>query len=672
MRIAKTTPEVGQATSAAARKDALLRHWNNYELRQSYIPSRHSSFLCRALSGYNNVLARGFILVIVAVFALRLPFLNQAIQGDDVFYLTGARHAQIEPLHPKNVEFPLSGKMVSMQGHTHPPFNVWYLGLILLLVGDVREPAFHLAYIPFSLMAALSCYALARRWTPRPLAATMLFIATPAFVINGTSLEADLPLLGLWMASMACFISASEQRSPGRLAGAMILMALAAMDAYQSVLLLPICGLYLWCFSNRWAPAWAALLTTPLIITLYQAFERMTTKAVPLAALAGNFQKYALQTLHNKMFNAAALTIHLGASVSSFTLGFFVSRIALPFLLGVTLLAFCIWTMRRSEPERRFLAGWILIYFTAALVLFFAGSARYLLPLAAPLAILLSRLPYPRILTWAVAANLVVSLALASANYQHWEAYRSIAKEFESQTKDKRVWVNNDWLRHYFEANGALPILESQSVQPGEIVVSSKLGYPVPFATGGGTRVAMREWQVKPSLPFQLIGLDAHSGYSTVEKGFESFGLVVEKPVDIVTAEIIVEKKASLSYVNMGAPESESQIAGGFYHIEDGRWRWMSGKGTVLLKREPNQTEIALSYALPDILPGKNIELFVDGQLVHQVTLKGPGPGQIKAHLPPFTTPQISVSVTIDKVFSPPNDQRNLGLIVQSIRLLQN
>ena len=615
------------------------------------------------------MLVRGFIFVIAAVLALRLPFLNQAIQGDDIFYLAGAKHAQIEPLHPKNVDFPLSGKMVSMQGHTHPPFNVWFLGLILWLVGDVKEPVFHLAYIPFSLMAALSCYALARRWTQRPLLATMLFMATPAFVINGTSLEADLPLLGLWMASMAVFVSASERSSKAWLAGAMILMALAAMDAYQSILLLPICGLYLGCFKKRWTPTWVALLTTPVTIALYQAFERMTTKAVPLAALAGNFQKYALQTLHNKMFNAAALIIHLGAGVSSFTFGFLVSRIVLPFLLGLALLAFCVWTMRRPEPERKFLAGWILLYFAAALVLFFAGSARYLLPLAAPLAILLSHLPFPRLLTFAVAGNMAVSLALAAVNYQHWGAYRAIAKDLELQTRDKRVWVNNDWLRHYFEANGALPILEGQSVQPGEIVVSSKLGYPVPFTTGGGVRVALREWQVNPSLPFQLIGLNAHSGYSTVEKGFESFGFSVETPVDIVTAETIVEKKAAYPYVNMGSPESESQIAGGFYHIEDGRWRWMSGKGTVLLKREPEQTEIAIKYALPDILPGRNIELFINGHSFHKVTLPGPGAGELKANLPPFTIPQISVSVTIDKVFTPVNDQRNLGLIVEAIKL---
>jgi len=36
------------------------------------------------------------------VLLIRLPFLNQAIQGDDHIYLTEASHALIDPLHPDN------------------------------------------------------------------------------------------------------------------------------------------------------------------------------------------------------------------------------------------------------------------------------------------------------------------------------------------------------------------------------------------------------------------------------------------------------------------------------------------------------------------------------------------------------------------------------------------
>ena len=41
-------------------------------------------------------------IILGLVLLIRLPFLNQAIQGDDHIYLTEAAHALIEPLHPNN------------------------------------------------------------------------------------------------------------------------------------------------------------------------------------------------------------------------------------------------------------------------------------------------------------------------------------------------------------------------------------------------------------------------------------------------------------------------------------------------------------------------------------------------------------------------------------------
>ena len=172
-----------------------------------------------------------YISVAALVILLRLLFVNQAIQGDEIYYLAGAQHAQIEPLHPNNTEYAFLGKMVEMRGHPHPPFNASYLGLLLWLFGDIREVPFHLAYIPFSLMAALSCLAIAIRWTTRPLLATLLFIATPAFVINGGSLESDLPLLAFWMVAIATFLSAVESRSLVKLTLSAVAMFFTAMTS---------------------------------------------------------------------------------------------------------------------------------------------------------------------------------------------------------------------------------------------------------------------------------------------------------------------------------------------------------------------------------------------------------------------------------------------------------
>ena len=114
-------------------------------------------------------------IVLALVLALRLPFLKQAIQGDDVYYLYGAEHAQIEPLHPTHVSYVFLGEVADMRGHPHPPLNVWILGALLAAIGDVREVPFHFAYIGFSLIAAAAMLWLARRFVPEhAMAATVL------------------------------------------------------------------------------------------------------------------------------------------------------------------------------------------------------------------------------------------------------------------------------------------------------------------------------------------------------------------------------------------------------------------------------------------------------------------------------------------------------------------
>ena len=100
-----------------------------------------------------------------------------------------------------------------------------------------------------------------------------------------------------------------------------------------------------------------------------------------------------------------------------------------------------------------------------------------LLPIAAPVAILASRLP-TRWLAVAFALQLALGLELARVNYQHWDQYRRFAA---SLPKEPRTWVNAEWgLRYYLETQGALPIARDQALTPGDIVVTSELALPIP------------------------------------------------------------------------------------------------------------------------------------------------------------------------------------------------
>ncbi len=340
--------------------------------------------------------ARDLLIVALFVLALRLPFLNQAIQGDDVYYLAEAQHAQIEPLHPKHVEYAFMGRLVDMRGQPHPPLNAWFLALLMATLKDISEIPFHAAYILFSLIAAFSALALARKFSPHPLAATILFMATPAFVINGNSLESDLPFTAFWLLAIAVYIQAVDQRSLRLLVASSIAMGLAALAAYQAVFLIPILFLY----GRKWRAAAFATLTAPVVLAAWQIFERLGTGAFPATVVAGYMQSYALQALAQKLKSATALTGHLGWIV--FPSLWLPPLTAIPVAIGAALYdpsplfwgsvavgaGILIWCARNW---RDFLAQWVLIFFAGALVVFFAGSARYLLPIALPIAILATR-----------------------------------------------------------------------------------------------------------------------------------------------------------------------------------------------------------------------------------------------------------------------------------------
>src|ERR1035441_7398590 len=249
-----------------------------------------------------SVTPRQWVLVLGLVLLIRLPFLNQAIQGDDHIYLTEASHALIDPLHPDNTSYVFQGEEVDLRGQPHPPLDGWVLAGLIAVFGGVKEIPFHAAYMVFSLIAAWSMWSLARRFSPHPLWAALLFVAVPAFVVNGNSLETDLPFLAFWMAAVALFVATpplsdvrgsersripSRERKRAVAALSALCLALAALTAYQSVLLTPILAVYVWLFHRRSRARWLILLVPPFMVVAWQLFERLSTGALPAAVLNG-------------------------------------------------------------------------------------------------------------------------------------------------------------------------------------------------------------------------------------------------------------------------------------------------------------------------------------------------------------------------------------------------
>jgi hypothetical protein len=594
---------------------------------------------------------------------MRLPFLTQPIQGDDPYYLFGAQHALVDPAHPSHARYIFQGEVVDMRGHPHPPLNAWILAGLLAIFGDVYEVPFHAAYLVFSVISAIGMWSLARRFADWPLGATLLFLSVPAFIVNGTSLEADLPFLAFWMAGIALFVA-------GRWTIAAIALALAAMTAYQAIVATPILMVYCWLHARRSRTAWAVSLTPIIVVAAYQAFERATSGALPATVLAGYFSTYGLQQLANKLKNAAALTAHAGwivfpalaalafrsqwiIGILAVGVGFFIDPNPLfwvSFGIGALAVAWCF----TRKPD--FLTAWVAIFFAAALVIFFAGSARYLLPMAAPLAILVSK--ERRWVIPAFCANAALGLCLASVNYQHWDGYRQVAVNLRKELAEKRVWINGEWgLRYYLEADGALPLARTQAVQDGELVVSSALALPFPVTA---PTAPVLERDIRCTLPFRLIGLNSKSGYSTASAGFRPFDISFD-PIDRVRVDAILERKPVLSYLPMSAPEAQSQVVSGVYQLE-GEWRWTSGRSVILLKPPAAPAPLEIKIFIPETAPARKITIALDNTVIHEQSFSASGTYTVA------TKPVTGSTLTLifDKTFSVPGDHRALGVILSA------
>jgi hypothetical protein len=588
------------------------------------------------------------LVILVVAIATRLIFLEHPIQGDDYYYLASAMYGQTDPAHPGHAQYVFQGKDVDMRGHPHPPLNAWILTLILAIAGDISEVTMHAWYLVFSLMVAISMRALALRYTPHPSWTTLLVLASPAFIVSGNSLESDLPFF-------ACFLTGITAFFYRKLWLAVPMLGAAGLAAYQSVAIVPILWLYLWMKHREWRAGWIVSCTPVIVLVLWQIYERLSGGAFPVAVAAGYFSEYGLQRFLPKVRNAIALSGHL----------FFVVG---PFLTGAVV-GTLLMQRRRYDRTNVFLFGWIVIFFVCALALFFAGSARYLLPILPPAAILASRVLQhrKRYLVYGVGLQAALGLGLAFANYEHWKGYQDFIARHQREFSHRRVWVNGEWgLRYYAEALGGLPMRLGQAVQPGDLIISSKLAFPIPYTTGGGSLAPYAEEAIVPQLPFRLVGLDARSAWSTAAMGLLPFD-ISSSPVDIVRADLVIEKQPTLSFLRMGAPQAESHIVSGIYQLESGLFRWMGEQGSVFLKTNGERAPLEVKLFIPDNAPARVISIEVDGREVDSEKFHRPGLHDLKTVPVQWPRGRALVTIKVDQTFVAPGDTRRLGIILQEV-----
>jgi hypothetical protein len=164
---------------------------------------------------------------------------------------------------------------------------------------------------------------------------------------------------------------------------------------------------------------------------------------------------------------------------------------------------------------------------------------------------------------------------------------------------------------------------------------------------------------IRPKIPLRLVSLSGRSAYSSASQGLLPFEISLG-PIDYVYVETVIEPK--LSYLDPKDPNAASQFIRGL--SADG---WTAQEASVVLKVPAAPTTLEAAIWRSPASQATHVRLLVNGEARAERDLPAPGPYTISIPAPPTTSESITVSLSVDKVFSAAGDERQLGVVITGI-----
>jgi hypothetical protein len=136
--------------------------------------------------------------------------------------------------------------------------------------------------------------------------------------------------------------------------------------------------------------------------------------------------------------------------------------------------------------------------------------------------------------------------------------------------------------------------------------------------------------------------------------------------IDRVRAELVVERRPTLEYLRMNAPEAPQQIVSGLHDLE-GSWRWTAASAIVVLKSPAAPRPLRAVFTIHALSPARRVSLLLDGSELAAQTYTRPGTYTLAS--PPVMPAGVSATVEVrpDRTFSVPGDNRTLGLVLSEV-----
>jgi hypothetical protein len=190
--------------------------------------------------------------------------------------------------------------------------------------------------------------------------------------------------------------------------------------------------------------------------------------------------------------------------------------------------------------------------------------------------------------------------------------------------------------------------------------VESALAATIPYRVEGSRRELFTE---TIETAFRTIGPGSQTGYSSSEFGVLPFGIAPGE-VDTVRVFEVGRPEPTLSYLKMDDPKADEHLLGGFFPSDGAEWRWMGPEGAGLLVAPADEASLAIDFHIPEQAPARRVEAEVDGKLVFAETFDRTGGFEVRAPVELEAGAPVRVTIRAFPSYSPPDDGRELAIVM--------
>lgn len=534
-------------------------------------------------------------LLIALTFFFLIPnlfFINKAIHLDDVPWLAIARQIIKDPLHPYSFSFNWTGVEAPIYDLADPPLVMYYLATVIKFIGD-SEFVLHLSFLPFSILALLATFIIAKNFSKRPLVATMLVATAPAFFVSATSVMMDIPFLALSLLSIVSYFKSIHPKNHKKIEWVIITAFIAAgaslvkYTALAAIILIAFgyltnrkfgyFGLFvmvvllieiLWhgYFYKLYGivhfihisslPTASAVFNLSYTIKILRGpyflsfFGGSTVFVTPLLIISQNWLKrivmltlaaaYAYLPLHHPQL------LQSMSKVNGILFLFFITNgsLLLSYILMVLISKFA--TKKEDFSKLFFLTTWLILGLIVSLMLSPFLNARYLLFVLVPLSILVSNdldtvlSSYDRIsslVVWAVIlVTLALSLMVAIADMRWANTIKSfVSFPFSISDKKSKIWYVGHWGLQYYVNQYGKSFLDISQQLPQEddiiLVPFNNSQQPVPDLSNSRLLTTIPLYH---NWPVVTMSLADNAGWYSHHWGLLPFA-ISDKPVEIIS-----------------------------------------------------------------------------------------------------------------------------------------